>query len=173
MEEVATLSLRYSKPKLIGLLVFWLGALLLGGLVVTGRSGSLASGSWKEFVLWLALPMFAGMSVFTFYRLFRTGDIITIGPDGILDTRLSPVQLPWHQMEAVSQVSIVNSRFCRLDLMPEFETALPPTAMLKFKRRLNKGDNDPGLIIHVQGLNGSFDDFWQAIRRNCPPDKLH
>lgn len=173
MDEAATLALRYSRPKLIGMLVFWFVALLLGGLVVTGRFGYLASGSWKEFVLWLALPVFAGMLLYNLYRLFQAHDIVIIGPEGILDSRLSAMRMPWHQMEEVSQVNIVNNRFCRLDLLAEFDAVLPPSAMLKFRRWLNKAGDETGLKIHVQGLYGSFDVFWQAIVRNCPPDKLH
>ena len=43
---------------------------------------------------------------------------------------------------------------------------------MKLNRRFNKNPNYDGLMIHTQGLTGSFDDFWQAVTGHCPEEIL-
>ena len=80
--------------------------------------------------------------------------------------------IPWDQIEGLSIVTLNRSRFCHILLQPKFEAAFPFSPLMKLNRRINKNPDYEGLMIHTQGLTGSFDNFWQAITRHCPEEIL-
>ena len=111
--------MRYSKTKQILMLALWLGFAIGAGYVLLGEERFLAPGSWKEFVLWAALPLFILLALNSLVRLLRGGTVLTVGPEGISDRRIGRRVIPWDQVEGLSIVTLNRSRFCHILLQLE------------------------------------------------------
>lgn len=159
---------RYTKWKLVGFLLFSAAMAVNAALILSGVIEGPASGSFKAFILWLGLPLFVGLAVYNLLHLFRSGDVVTISPAGIRDIRIGAETMPWSDIRKLSIMEVEGHRFLMIVMDPRFERTFAVTRVARLKVAGRKGYGPDGHSIHMQGLNGSFDDLLAAVDRFAP-----
>jgi hypothetical protein len=133
-------------------------ALLSAGLV-SGYFGGGRAGDWLAG--WAGLIVFPLFGALALYRLTRLGAIVTVGPRGVRDRRVSPNWMPW---AAMGGISVYGTRALALHLDPAFEATMSLTRLA----RSGYYQTDPaqgrrGYVISASGLNGSFAALKTAV----------
>ena len=87
----------------------------------------------------------------------RRRPILEITTEGIRDRRVSSLLVPWAAIATVSVEAVGRRRMLVLDLQKPAATSPARAAPARANRR--------GLTISMTGLNGTFDDLVNALRR--------
>jgi hypothetical protein len=97
-------------------------------------------------------------------RLALTRDpIVTVGPLGVRDTRLSPDWIPWAAITGLSAGSWPPPPFLFLHIDPAFEATMSLTRTARWARPVNTATGYDGHVIRVVGLNGDLEALQRAI----------
>lgn len=112
---------------------------------------------------WGALIFFPLGVVVWFKQATVRGPVLTIGPRGVRDVRLSPDWIPWHAIARASASSAKGVEFIMLEVAPEFEKAIALKSHVRLAQPANAAMGYRGLWINSVGLAGNFDDVKAAI----------
>ncbi|MGE3627273.1 MAG: STM3941 family protein [Hyphomicrobiales bacterium] len=108
---------------------------------------------------------FAVCAVLWAARGMQTGPVVSIGPEGIRDSRLSDDWIPWPEISGIGVISLYGVRIFRLDVNPEFQRGLRQSALSRMWQWANEMFGYRGLFINPQGLKGSFHELEAALER--------
>jgi hypothetical protein len=148
--------------KLISLLC--LGVLMTAASGYTAFGGVAPPGSYIEFIGWAGIVFFGAMLALIVYRLFNSKDVVvTITPEGILDTRIAARIIPWTAVRKVSVWELRRQKVIVLDVPPEVEGSIQMTRMARFTRGPNKSLGADGLCITAAGLKISHEKLLEAV----------
>jgi hypothetical protein len=122
---------------------------------------------WPALIFGLALTI-AGV------RLALTRDpIVTVGPLGVRDTRLSPDWIPWAAITGLSAASWPPPPFLLLHIDPAFEATMALTRGARWARPVNAATarflwgsattSYDGHVIRGDGLKGGLEAILRAI----------
>jgi hypothetical protein len=160
MDQVIAVFSR-SITKMLG----WLagGSVMTGAcaLVAFGAIPNMVSGGRAEFLGGWGFLVFGLVTIVIFVQSLRTGPAVEVRTSGIRDHRRSPDLIPW---TAIAKVSIKKVRSRRvLALQFRSGTKLRPSRLGRAMGKLNAAAG--GWSISMAGLDGSFDDLINAIKR--------
>ncbi|GAA0773269.1 hypothetical protein E1180_10760 [Roseibium denhamense] len=108
---------------------------------------------------------FAGVAAISIARRLIQKDqvLVTLGPDGLHDTRVSERPIPWSGVEATSTWSSRGNAFIIVKVAPEVEASIGLSTISRWTRIPNKVLGADGLCINPLGLDVSFKDFRSLI----------
>jgi hypothetical protein len=152
---------RRSITKMLGRLVG--GTVMTGAcaLVAFGAIPNIASGGRAELIGAWGFLFFGLLTIVIFLQAFRTGAVVEVRTSGIRDHRRSPDLIPW---AAIAKASIKNVRSRRvLALQFRSKTKLRPSRLGRATGKVNAAAG--GFSISMAGLDGSFDDLTNAIKK--------
>jgi len=142
---------------------------LVGGVAMMGACAlvafraipAIAPGSGAALVGAAGFVFFGLVTIAIFLQLFRTGPVVEVRTSGLRDQRRSPDVIPW---TAIAKVSIRKVRGRRL-LALQFHagTKLKPSRLGTAVGKMNAAA--VGFPISMAGLDGSFDDLINAIKK--------
>jgi hypothetical protein len=141
------------------------------GLVMTAMSGAIAfgfipniEGSFVQFVGWIGLFFFGASMLIGLSRLFTASKaILTLLPDGLLDTRVAEKPIPWAAMEDIGVWSSHGQKIIVIAVPPEVEAGLGLRRMVQMTRGVNAKLGADGLCIASTGLKISHDELLGEI----------
>jgi hypothetical protein len=146
-------------------------ALLAGSIAFAVLGAAMAFG-WLEAVEpwsrgwlagWACLIFFPICAVLGLRQALTSGPVVTVGPRGIRDTRLSPDWIPWTAIVGISETSVRGTHFLKLRIDPAFEATMSLTALARLGRRGNAALGHGGYAIAAVGLKGGFRALTQAV----------
>jgi hypothetical protein len=162
-QTAQTMEIKGSPAKLLGLLALGILMTAACALIVFGYI-PVAAGSLRQFLVWAGLVFFALMTVLILYRLTKASDVlVTITPDGILDTRVAARIIPWSAVQKVSTWEMQRQKIIVLQVPPEVEGSIQMTRMARFSRGPNKSLGADGLCITAAGLKVSYEKLMEEI----------
>ncbi|WP_020179477.1 STM3941 family protein [Methylopila sp. M107] len=97
----------------------------VGALLLYLRPKGLEPGSFNEFSAYGCIAFFALCGVIAGVRMLRTGPVVSVGPAGIFDRRLSTDWIPWEAIPRVGFVTMRKQQMLVLEPAPGVEAALP------------------------------------------------
>jgi hypothetical protein len=146
-------------------------ALVAGAMVLALLGAAMAFG-WLEAVEpwsrgwlagWAGLIFFPICAVIGLRQALTAGPVVTVGPRGIRDTRLSTDWIPWSAVAGISETSTRGSHFLMLRIDPAFEATMSLTRLARLARRGNAALGYRGYGIAAAGLKGGFDALKRAV----------
>ncbi|MET1411221.1 STM3941 family protein [Roseibium sp. HPY-6] len=117
----------------------------------------------------LALGLFSAgffgfLGVYGLVQLYRNPDQkIEIGPNGILDQRISKVHLPWSEIEFISVWSSRGASFLMLELSADFEATLDQSWRYRLYRTANSLVGAHGHCLNPVGFAVGFQELRETI----------
>jgi hypothetical protein len=112
---------------------------------------------------WIGLTLFGLCTVVGLWRLLTAGrTVVTITPDGIMDTRLAADAVPWSSVRDISTVTIKRQQHVVLAIEPSVEARLELTPIAKWSRGLDRAFGIDGLCVSAQGLKINHDQLLHA-----------
>jgi hypothetical protein len=167
IDTAAHLEIRQSPWEMLKLMVLAVGFVALSlALALPAYSGmtfryptnyiAIAVG-WVGFLFFGACLILIGLRAAT-----TIGPVLSLTPEGILDTRVAAKRIPWTAIRDIKTWEYSGQRILVLDVDPEVEANLRPSLMTRLTRRANAGLGADGLSITTQGLSMSYDDLVAA-----------
>jgi hypothetical protein len=157
---------RYARGKLVW---YALGSFACAGLSAwVAYMGLAPQGSFKEAVIWAAIPLFALSGVMNFRQMRDQREILRIAPDGITDLRIAPQSIPWDAIRNISIRKVKGQGFIVLHVEPEAEVRVSLSGVGRWSRSANAALGLDGLVLTPAGLDGSCDEVMSALRRYAP-----
>ena len=98
----------------------------------------------------------------------RRRPVLEVGPDGVLDRRLSPEILPWSAVRGVGCTRVQWQDFVTLDLVPGGEQGYLTGRTNRLMYRVNQRAGFRGLHLNVVGLRCTADELYEAVCRHRP-----
>jgi hypothetical protein len=148
---------RLAAPALVCAAFAALGVALILGYVPTDRSWIGQLIGWPALIFGLACTI-------SMARLALAQDpIVTVGPLGVRDTRLSSDLIPWAAITDLLAASWPPPPFLLLRIDPAFEATMSLTRTARWVRPVNAATGYDGHVIRVVGLKGDFEAFLRAI----------
>ena len=97
------------------------------------------------------------------WRLLTSrGPVITISPEGIRDTRIAAVVIPWSGITGISTWECSGQKVMVLALKPGVEEGLGLTSMARLTRDANRALGANGLCVAASGLKMDYDTLHQT-----------
>jgi hypothetical protein len=106
---------------------------------------------------WLGLIFFSLATAAILKQALTRGSIVTIGPLGVRDIRVSPDWIPWAAITGV----FASSRALMLRVDPLFGSTMALTLLARWTKPMNAAMGYRGYFIVAIGLNGGA----RALRR--------
>lgn len=128
----------------------------------TGRR-VVTPGSFNELAAYVGVAFFGLGTVLLVPKLFQRGPVVSVGPRGIYDRRLSTDWIPWEAIRSVTPVQIQRQRMLILNVDPVAEAGLPWTKRARRMARLNRVFGRYGYWVGAADLRGGFPALAQAI----------
>jgi hypothetical protein len=156
-------------------------ALVAGAIAFTVLGAAMAFGwfgavePWSKG--WLAglasLVFFPVCAILGLSQALASAPVVTVGPGGIRDTRISPDWIPWTAITGVSASSVKGSQLFMLRIDPAFEATMSLTRLARMTRQGNAALGYRGYGVPAAGLKGGFkalkaaiEDGWARARGN-------
>jgi len=160
MDQVIAI-FRRSITKMLGRLAGGVVMMAACALLAFRAIPAIAPGSGYALVGAAGFVFFGLVTIVIFLQSFRTGPVVEVRTSGLRDHRRSPDVIPW---TAISKVSIRNVLGRRL-LALQFRagTKLKPSRLGRAAGKMNAATD--GFSISMAGLDGSFDDLINAIKK--------
>ena len=131
--------------------------------IVAGYIPKVHADDWKYWVAALGVLFFGFTTVMTIWRaVTMKGPVVTMTPDGILDTRVAANPIPWSAVRGISTWSQSGQKIMVLDVDPAVEKTLPLTRIARWSRGTNKKLGADGLCVTAQGLKTSYPKLLDA-----------
>jgi hypothetical protein len=158
-----TIEIKGSPAKLLGLFAI--------GIVMTGLSGMIAfgaipvrAGSYAQFMGWVGLLFFGLCTLVAASRLLRASNtVVTLSPEGLLDTRLSERPIPWSAIQDIGVWTMQGQKVIVLPVPPDVESGLGLSRIASWSRGANKKLGADGLCVMASGLKISHDGLLAQI----------
>jgi hypothetical protein len=110
-----------------------------------------------------AAGFFALCTLVIAWRLFTvSGPVVTIGPQGIRDTRVTSESIPWDAIAGIGTWTHQGQRILVLQVTPEAEKKLLVAKLARLARLANKAVGADGLCITATGLKISYDRLYEC-----------
>ena len=150
--------------------------LILGGLVLIAGAALMLAGGISGLpnpmaVLYLIIGA-AGVLLFVpgvgrlVWQLGQRRPIVEIGPDGVLDRRLSARTIPWRVIRHVRGTAVHNQRFVTLDLAPGAAEEFITGPAHRLLHRINQRSGFPGMHVSTVGLRCTAEELYEAVLRH-------
>lgn len=141
-----------------------------GGLLYARPSAGrpIDAGSFAEFALYLGLVVFGFFAIVAAIKLVRSGTVVSVGPRGVFDRRLSSDWISWDTIQAVSEAEMNRQRWLALHIDPARDASLPIRTRARILARLNEPLGFPGYPISPTELKGGFPALVEAFRQGQP-----
>ena len=133
----------------------------------TGRR-AVTPGSFAEFAAYVGVAFFGLCAVLIVPKLFQRGPVVSVGPRGILDRRLSTDWIPWAVLSGITPVTIQRQRMLVLEVDPDADARLPWTKRARRMARLNRAFGPEGYWMAAADLRGGFPALAEAIEHGQP-----
>jgi hypothetical protein len=151
----------------IGLLLASLGFTAFAGWLIyahptIGRT-AVTPGSLGEFEAYAGAVFFGFCTVLLAPKLFQRGPVVSVGPQGIYDRRLSTDWIPWTTIRSVKQMQIQRQRMLVLEIDPAADATLPWTKSARRKAGLNRAFGRHGYWMTAGDLRGGFPALAAAV----------
>ena len=122
-------------------------------------------GSFAEFAAYVGVAFFALCAVLMVPKLFQRGPVVSVGPRGIYDRRLSTDWIPWDAIAGITPVRIQRQRMLVLQVDPSADKSLPWTNRARRMARLNRAFGPYGYWMAATDLRGGFPALAEVIAR--------
>ena len=152
-----------SPLKMAGLAV--LGAILTAACVavVAGYGPKIDTSDWHYWALVAGVPFFSFCTVMLIWRVLTSrGPVVVLTPDGILDTRVAAMPIPWRAVQGISTWSNRGQKVMVIAVDADVEKTLPLTRIARWSRQANKTLGADGLCITAQGLKTNYASLLEA-----------
>lgn len=120
-------------------------------------------GSFSEFAAYVGFAFFGLCTVLMAPKLFQRGPVVSVGPWGIFDRRLSTDWIPWNAIRSVRPVQIQRQRMLVLEVDPTADAGLPWTKRARRMARMNRAFGPYGYWMGAADLRGGFPALAEAI----------
>jgi hypothetical protein len=145
--------------------------LAAGGIGFTFVCGAMAFGAFEDvtppsqeqLVGWAGLILFPLSAVFWLKQAFTQRPVVTVGPLGVRDLRVSPNWIPWAAITGISEIESAGSHFLMLRIDPAFEATMSLTHLVRWTKPLNAMLGYKGYFINAGGLKGGFAPLKHAV----------
>ena len=127
-----------------------------------GRT-AVTPGSLGEFEAYAGAVFFGLCTVLIAPKLFQRGPVVSIGPQGIYDRRLSTDWIPWEAIRSVTPMQIQRQRMLVLEVDPTADKDLPWTKGARRKAALNRAFGRYGYWMTAGDLRGGFPALAAAV----------
>jgi hypothetical protein len=127
------------------------------------------------FVKWLSLSWLAGIAVLMHglsRRAATEGAVLSVGPLGILDHRLMPRHIAWHEIAAISPVDPSRSHVVEIKLRWPKSTLAGTRWPVRIGAYCQLGCGIPAVTVNVMLLEGNVCNVLEAVAQ-YRPDLLH
>jgi hypothetical protein len=172
MAEPGQIDIEGSRLKIAAIFLTSLAIVALCGGMLWFRPSSgprsFAAGSAAELALIVGVAFFGLAAVILAKRFFRAGPVVSVGPRGIFDRRLSYEWLPWDAIEGIGIEEMRRQRWLALTIAPAREDGLPLHAKAKFLARLNRGLGSRGYTVGASDLKGGIGALLTAVKSTAP-----
>jgi hypothetical protein len=161
-QTAQTMEIQGSPAKLVGL--FFLGILMTAASAFVALGGITRPGSYIEFLGWAGVVFFGAVLALIVYRLLNPKVVlVTITPEGILDTRVAERIIPWSAVLNVGVWEKHGQKVIVVQVPSETEGSLQMTRIARFSRGPNKSLGADGLCITASGLKISHEKLLEAV----------
>jgi hypothetical protein len=134
-----------------------LGVALILGYVPT-------DGSWiGQLIGWAAIFFGLGCAIPLMRLALAEDPIVTVGPLGVRDTRISPDWIPWAAITDLSAASSPPPPFLLLHIDPAFEATMSLTRRARWARPVNAAMGWDGHVIRDAALEDDLEALLRAI----------
>ncbi|MDP4027127.1 STM3941 family protein [Methylobacterium sp. NEAU 140] len=120
-------------------------------------------GSFGEFEAYVGVAFFGLCIVLIFPKLFQSKLVVSVGPRGIYDRRLSTDWIPWKSIRSVTPVQFQRQRMLVLEIDPAADADLPWTKGARRKAKLNRVFGRSGYWMTAADLRGGFPALVEAV----------
>ena len=167
------LMVRRSPAQIMGILV-----VCVLGLAVTLSAAlrlfpGVKPGSLIEALMWASSLFLAWATLVWARMLFDQRPVIEIGPEGLLDRRLSASMIPWPDIAGMRLIEVNNQRLVGLDLVPGARERLSQSAFQRLFTRANERFGYGGATISATGLDHGFDAVVHALHQAWIANRHH
>ncbi len=146
-------------------------ALVAGGLAFGVLGAAMAFGyfdgiePWSKGWLagWAGLIFFLACAVLGLAQAMTRGAVVTVGPQGVRDVRISPDWIPWAAITGISERSVKGTHLLNLRIDPAFEATLSLTRLARWSKGANAAVGYGGYSITAAGLKGGFAALKRAV----------
>jgi len=160
MDQVIAI-FRRSITKMLGRLVGGVIMMAACALLAFRAIPAIVPGGGAALVGAAGFVVFGLVTIVIFLQPFRTGPVVEVRTSGLRDHRRSPDVIPW---TAIAKVSIRKTRGRqRLALQFHAGAKLRPSRLGRAVGKVNAAAG--GFAISMAGLDGSFDDLINAIKK--------
>jgi hypothetical protein len=167
-----TIEIEGSPAKLLGLVGLGVIMTTASGAIVLGFIPNV-EGSFVEFIGWVGLLFFGACMLIGLWRLFTfSKTVVTLLPEGLLDTRVAQRPIPWSAMEDIGVWSSNGQKIIVIAVPLEVEQGLGLTRMVKMTRSANAKLGADGLCIASTGLKIAHDKLLGEIIARVDAAKL-
>ncbi|MGT2488572.1 STM3941 family protein [Methylobacterium oryzae CBMB20] len=126
---------------------------------------TVAPGSFTGGAACLGIGVFGLCAARVLRTLFQRGPVVSVGPGGIFDRRLSTDWIPWTAIRGITTVQIRRQRLIALEVDPRIAASLPWTKRARRVARLNRILGDHRYWIASIDLRGGFTTLSDAVAR--------
>jgi hypothetical protein len=156
-------ALQASPARTLLLLAGSVGLSLLGAAMAFGGLDDIEPWSKGWLAGWACLIFFPLCGVLGLKQLFTGGPIVTVGPRGVRDTRISPNWIPWAAITGISETATKGTHYLMMRIDPAFEATMSLTRLARLTRPGNAALGYRGYGIAAAGLKGGFKALKRAI----------
>ncbi|MEE7503390.1 STM3941 family protein [Methylobacterium sp. C33D] len=114
---------------------------------------------------WLGIGVFGLCAARVLRTLFQRGPVVSVGPGGIFDRRLSTDWIPWTAVRGIATVQVRRQRMIAFEVDPRIAASLPWTKRARRVARLNRVLGDHRYWIASVDLRGGFPCLSDAVAR--------
>lgn len=114
------------------------------------------------------MVLFSGGTLRLIWQLVQSRPIVEIGPDGVLDRRLTRQPVPWSAIRGIEYTVVSRQKFVTLRLRRGAEREILRTPVARLMYSLNQRFGFPGLHISVVGLRCDPYELTEAVLRHTP-----
>ena len=171
--------------------------LTIAGILMTTVSGLIAfrvfedvqPGSFHHFIGWIGLVFFGFCTLVALWRLLTArGVILTLDAQGLRDTRISEMLIPWGEVRDITTWQTRSVRIMILAVDPEFAKSLNPShfagamrgasscgrrrrcldQLQRFEDQPRRADADGAGVLEAEARLGGIQRHFRRRCRPCP-----
>ncbi|WP_244491929.1 hypothetical protein [Methylobacterium sp. Leaf361] len=168
---MSTIDLHRSNSRIftrfMGSCVFVAVALWLALTQPNVGTDTIIPGSFRDYEMRVGVVIFGLGALVWGLKLFQPDVVVSIGPQGIYDRRLSTDWIPWKTIRAIKPLQFWMSSYYRLEIDPESAARIHWTRRARFTSWLNIMFGHCYWISGAE-LIGGFPALAEAIGRSRP-----
>lgn len=128
---------------------------------------TIAPGSFRDYEMRFGVVFFGLGALVWGLKLFQPNVVVSVGPQGIYDRRLSTDWIPWETIRAIKPLQFWMSSYYRLEIDPEAAARIHWTRRARFASWLNIMFGRRYWISGAE-ISGGFPALAEAIGRSRP-----